>query len=211
MKYRHLYVTGDSVETYRFTTEPTSYKQRYNYKQLITIYDDEKLNMIGDADTALSKTWYMRNKDNVLIQQLKANTLNFFCNKLTVYNETTEKWEKSKSSNNIWTTFKDYKNLISGKGYAKGYLASNMRATNNYRNRSVIAYLVNKYFNPFVKNFFMGQGIEVQEDDYAVSEMLQFLWRSAIRDGKRITIYIPSRRMRTLLINWINEQEQAVN
>ena len=49
--------------------------------------------------------------------------------------------------------------------------------------------------------------LEVDEDGYAISEMLQFLWRSGIRDGKRITVYIPSRRMRNLLINWIEEQK----
>lgn len=209
MKYNHLYVAGNTVETYRFTTEPILYKQKYNYKNLITILDDKKLNMIGDAESALSKTWYMRNKDNVLIKQLKDNTLNFFCNKLTVYDEETGKWKKSKSNSNIWTTFKDYKNLISGKGYAKGYLPSNMRATNSYKSCSVVAYLVNKYFNPFVKTFFTGQGIEVCENDYAISEMLQFIWRSAIREGKHITVYIPSKRMRELLIKWINEQNYS--
>ena len=211
MKYKHLYVAVNKEDGFRFTTEYVTYKQRYDYRELITIWDDQKLNMIGDADTALSKTWYTRNKDNVLIKKLKDNALNFFCNKPTVYNEVTGKWQKSKSDNNIWTTFKDYQELVSGKGYAKGFLPSNMRATNAYGDRSVVAYLVNKYFNPFVKTFFSGQGIKVYEDEYATSEMLQFIWRSAIRNGKHITVYIPSRRMRDLLIKWINEQEYESN
>ena len=33
--------------------------------------------------------------------------------------------------------------------------------------------------------------------------MVQWIWRSAIRDGDEIYIYIPSKRMRTLLINWM--------
>ena len=78
---------------------------------------------------------------------------------------------------------KDYKDKISGKGYAKGYIPSNMRASNEYRDRTAVAYLVNKYFNPFIKNFFVSNGIEVDEDGYAISEMLQFLWRSGIREG----------------------------
>ena len=36
--------------------------------------------------------------------------------------------------------------------------------------------------------------------------MLQFIWRSAIRDGEEIWIYIPSIRMRRLLYEWIEEQ-----
>ena len=206
MEYKYLYVAGSSVETYSFTEEPQEYKHKYNYKELVTIFDDNKLNMIGDADTALSKAWYIRNKDNNLLKQLKNNTLNFFNNKLIVLNDKNI-WVKSKSENNIWTTFKDFKDKISGKGYSKGFVPSNMRATNNYQDRTAIAYLVNKYINPYVKNFFVSNNIKVFEDDYAVSEMLQFIWRSAIRQGKHITIYIPSKRMRNLLQEWINNQE----
>ena len=59
--------------------------------------------------------------------------------------------------------------------------------------------------NPVVKNFFVKHKITIDEDGYALSEMLQFIWRSAIRDGKEIWIYIPSVRMRSLLKQWINE------
>ncbi len=55
-----------------------------------------------------------------------------------------------------------------------------------------------------LKNYFQEQGVEVREDDYALSEMIQWVWRSAIRDGKEIWIYIPSRRMRELFRNWLN-------
>jgi len=205
LKYKYLYVTGNSLDTYQFTESIQTYVHKYDYRKLITIYDDEKLNMIGDLDYSLSKGWYERNRNNVLMKQLRNNALNFFNNKLTVFNG--ESWEKSKSENNLWTTFKDYKVIVSGKGYAKGFLPSNMRSTNEYRNRSTIAYLVNKYFNPLIKNFFEKNGINVYEDDYALSEMLQWIWRSAIRDGKHITVYIPSKRMRNLLTKWIYEQK----
>lgn len=207
VKYKYLYTEGNNPDNYHFTEEKKEYISKYDYRKLINIIDDKKLNMIGDSISALSKTWYKRNEKNILLKQLKNNTSNFFNNKPIIYNEKTNKWEKSKSSNNIWTTFKDYKERISGKGYAKGYIPSNMRASNEYRDRTAVAYLVNKYFNPFIKNFFVSNGVEVDEDGYAVSEMLQFLWRSGIRDGKRITVYIPSSRMRNLLIDWINNQQ----
>lgn len=35
------------------------------------------------------------------------------------------------------------------------------------------------------------------------SHLLQWMWRSQIRNGKPIDIYIPSERMRELLNNWI--------
>lgn len=204
--YKYLYTVGDNKDNYCFTEEEHTYKAKYNYKNLINIIDDKKLNMIGDSPNALSKTWYERNKDNILVKQLKNNTFNFYNNKLIAFNEETQNYEKSKSNNNMWTTFKDYKTLVSGNGYAKGFIPSNMRATNEYADRTAIAYLVNKYFNPFIKKFFTSHGVTVDEDGYAVSEMLQFLWRSAIRNGKHITVYIPSSRMRELLENWIATQ-----
>ena len=69
-----------------------------------------------------------------------------------------------------------------------------------------MAYIANRYMDPVIKNFFVQHNIDVDEDGYALSEMLQFIWRSAIRQGKEIWIYIPSIRMRTLLIDWINNE-----
>lgn len=207
MEYRYLYVDGDAVGNYHFVEDKIDYVSKYDYRKLITILDDPKLNQIGDQETALSKSWYKRNKDNILLKKLKENTYNFFNNRKIIYNPETGRLEKSKSSNNIWTTFKDYKKDLSGKGYIKGFLPSNMRATNEYKDRTAVAYLVNKYLNPCIKNFFVFNDVEVDEDGYALSEMLQFLWRSGIREGKQITVYIPSSRMRRLLKTWIAGQK----
>lgn len=192
--YNRLYVKYENGE-YQFTTEPTETHSKYDYRKLINICDNAKMNDIGEKPHALSKTWYERNQNNTLMKQLQKNTMNYFRNIL-----------QSSSDSNIWTTFKDYQKLISAQGYAKGFVPSNMRATNEYMDRDNVAYLVNKYFNPIIKQFFVSHGIEVDEDDYAVSEMLQFIWRSAIRRGKPINLYIPSKRMRTLLNNWIYNQ-----
>lgn len=195
MEYNYIYVEGNNLDNYHFTETNQNYVSYYDYRKLINIYNDNKLNMIGDADYSLSKSWYERNKNNALMKKLKNNTVNYFNNIL-----------KSKSNNNIWTTFKDYQTLLSGKGYTKGFVSSNMRATNDYQDRTSVVYLVNKYLNPYVKRFFETHDVKVDEDGYAVSELVQFIWRSAIRQGKPINIYIPSRRMRELLIKWINEQ-----
>ena len=195
IKYNRLYVEYKD-EKYRFTDKPIQTTSQYDFKKLIKIIDIPKLNAIGDLDNSLSKTWYERNKNNSIMKTIKKNTYNYFKNII-----------KSPSYKNIWTTFKDYQKLVSGQGYSKGFVSSNMRATNEYMDRDCIAYLVNKFFNPYIKNFFVTNGVEVDEDGYAVSEMLQFIWRSAIRCGKPITIYIPSKRMRELLIEWINNQK----
>jgi hypothetical protein len=192
INYKYLYVKYENKK-YTFTEEKAIYNT-LDYSELIHICDTDKLNSIGDSEYALSKSWYERNQNNKLIKKLKNNVSNYFKN-----------YTKTKSNENLWTTFKDYQMLISGKGYAKGFLSSNTRATNEYRNRIAVAYLVNKFFNPYIKNFFLQHNVEVDEDAFAISEMLQFIWRAAIREGKEIWLYIPSSRMRFLLEKWIKE------
>lgn len=81
--------------------------------------------------------------------------------------------------------------------------AINLRATNKYRDRIAVAYLVNIFMNPVVKNFFLDNGVEIEEDEYALSEMVQLIFRAAIRDSNPITVYVPSKRMRELLEDWL--------
>lgn len=195
INYKRLYVKYEDGK-YQFTNEPVNIKCKYDYRNLIKICENEKLNEIGLKQNTFSWTWYERNKDNSIMNQIKKNTQNYFRNIL-----------KAPSNTIIWTTFKDFQSKISGQGYAKSFVPSNMRAINEYMDRDNVAYLVNKYFNPYIKQFFISHNIEVEEDNYAISEMLQFIWRSAIRNGKPINLYIPSKRMRDLLKQWIDSQE----
>lgn len=201
LPYKYLSVAGDSLDTYHLTDySPDINYIKYDYKSLIHICETDKLNMIGDRQHDLSKSWYERNKKNVSMKVLKNNISNFFRN---IRND--------RSSDNIWTTFKDYHSQLKGLGYTKGFLPLNSRATNQYRTRTSVVYPVNRYINPFVKNFFTTNNIQVDEDGYALSEMLQFIWRSAIRDGKEIWVYVPSIRMRNILKQWIEENSLADN
>ena len=103
--------------------------------------------------------------------------------------------------------------MLTGKGYTNGFLSYNIRATNEYRKRTCLAYCVNVFFNPFMKNYFLAYGVEVQEDVYALSEMIQWIWRSAIRDGEEIWVYIASTdravtRLLNVLLELSNEAQQ---
>lgn len=102
----------------------------------------------------------------------------------------------------MWSVFESFKPLIKGKGYTKGFVPCNSKGTNDFRNRSALAYLINLYPPKDIVNFFAGYGVEVNQDLYALSELLQWIWRSRIRDGRTITLYLPSLRMRELLYDW---------
>lgn len=198
VRYHYLYVAGDTLDTYHFTEEPSASKIKYDYASLIHICDNKSLNEIGEMKYDLCKNWYARNANTVLIDKLRRNLVNYFKNV-----------QKAPSSMVIWTTFKEYQNALSDKGYAKGFLPCTARASNEYRERNTIGYTVNRFVNSFVKKFFEENGVKVDDDGFALSEMIQFIWRSAIREGKEIWVYIPSVRMRNLLIQWINDHPQT--
>lgn len=165
-------------------------------RDLINICDNEKLNKIGEGRYTLSKSWYIKQDNNKTdaFDLLKNNIYNYFRN-IT----------KSKSKDNMWTTFKDYKNNLKGAGYSKGFISCNARATNEYRNKRNLAYTINTFNNPMILKFFRNKNVNVDEDSFALSELIQWIFRSQLRDNKPINIYVPSSRMRELLVKWINK------
>lgn len=194
-KYYYDYFGFEYVKWYLKDKKITLEYQEYDlsiYGKLINICEHEKLNSIGKDITSMSSTWYKRNRDNLIMKIIKNNCENYFKN-IT----------KTPTNLNMWTTFKEYKGLIKGKGYTKGFVSLGTRSTNEYIDKSSIAYLSNRYLNPIIKNFFISYGIEIDEDGYALSEIIQFLFRSRIRNGKEINVYIPNIRMRNILKKWI--------
>lgn len=166
-------------------------------RDLINICDNEKLNKIGEGRYTLSKSWYIKQDNNKTdaFDLLKNNIYNYFRHII-----------KSKGSkDNMWTTFKDYKNSLKGKGYTKGFISCNARATNEYKDKKNLAYTINTFNNPMILKFFRNKNVNVDEDSFALSELIQWIFRSQLRDNKPINIYIPSERMRELLVKWINK------
>jgi hypothetical protein len=137
--------------------------------------------------------WFNRNTDDV--EQLKKNVSNYYNNI----------WRDVPADRRLWGSYNGSYAKIRGKGYSKSFLTFNTKATNKYRDKDCLVYIANLFMNVNEKRFYHLHGIEVDEDAYALSIMVQWIWRSAIRDGKEVYLYIPSRRMRELLINWINE------
>ena len=183
-----------SVENIDNKYKLTSYKKinGEKYKDLITIYNG-KLNEVGKGNS-LTKSWYMQASKKVAMRKLKDCTYNYFNN---IIND--------KSDYNMWTTFKDYKNECKGNRYTKGFVECNVRATNEYKHKTNLAYLINRYYNPMIEQFFTQRKVSIDRDTYALSELIQWMFRSAIRENKPINIYIPSERMRRLLQEWLGD------
>jgi len=179
-------------------------KWKSDIKDKITIIDNPKLNKIGDYyydasnkpyKAALSATWYDNNPE--LIKRLKENIDNYY-----------KHYATAKSSERLWTSFKEHAQKLKSKNLSMKYwLPLNARAVNEYRDRTALCYPVNRYINPFIHQFFYKREVEVNQDEYAVTELIQWIWRSGIRDFTFITLYLPSQRMRTLLQKFLSDEE----
>lgn len=194
-----VYIDDSDEENikFSFTSLPDEPPDK-DYRSLITIVDEEKLNDIGKDIFSLSKGWFeKRSKDHQDIKTIRANMNTFLRRRGSV-----------KMRDVIWTCFKSqYLKIVPKDGrFKSGFVSLTSRATNKYRDRTTVVYLANRFADPCITNFFAGSNISIDGDHFALSEMLQFIWRSAIRDDKPIIVYIPSRRMRDLLINWIDER-----
>lgn len=191
ISYEQIGIAKEDDGTYRFCDYP-GFTPEYVYHigDKVHIIENAKLNAIGDDYYALSKNWFDRGED---ITQLKNNTYNFFHN---ICGDVPAECR-------LWGTYKASFEKIKGKGYTNQFLTFNVKATNKYKNCTALAYITNIFMNAAEKQFYQSHGIAVDQDKYALSIMVQWIWRSAIREGEDINIYIPSMRMRTILKDWI--------
>lgn len=172
-------------------------KLKENIRTNLEIVNNRNLSATRQRRGTLSKSWFS-SADKPSIDKYKA-----MLRSCVVSN-------KAKAGQVFWTTYKDYQLKMQGTGYTKGvsddmpaFLPMNIRATNDYRNYTLCMYAVNIFKNPVEVDYLKSNGIDVDEDVFALSEMIQFIWRGAIRQGKPMKVLILSERMRNLLIKWL--------
>lgn len=191
IEYDYIGVTKDAGGEYTFCEGAGSMPFYVsNINNMIHVLESDAMNGVGSGQTALSVAWFKRGGSSV--DRLRKNVYNYFHNVSSNYG----------SGRMLWSTYNQYYDTMKGKGYTRCFLSFNTRATNQYAGRDCLAYLVNLYMPVGEKLLYQRNGAQVDDDKYALSVMVQWIWRSAIRNGKPINIYIPSRRMRDLLIDW---------
>lgn len=194
-------------------TEP-----RERIKKLLNIYEDipnttgrpstlnSNFNKRAKDERYLLTSGWFKDATKEELRQLNNNLYSYFKVKVPVDKESI-----------FWTTIKDYapkltnskSKYIVKKGKEENtkfnnFLPLNTRATNEYGHCTAMAYIYNRYPNPFKEQYFKQKGIKVNKDLYAVSELIQFLFRGSIRNDKPMNCYIPSKRMRDLLYKWMD-------
>ena len=161
---------------------------------LIEVMDDNKLNAVGATGKLSSSAFAHKDKKEVLSETMRRNLQNVFTNK----------W-KAKADDRLWTCFVANKKIIGGEKYLNQFLSYNYKATNDYMNVHHVAFLIDVHTNPnIVEASEINSNSLMDQELYAVSSLIQFVFRSAVRKGESIKLYLPSLRMRELLERWKN-------
>lgn len=198
-------------DRYALTDYDNLKEDRENVDKLLNIYEDGiaetgrksylNSNFVDKpANWDLSSGWFER-ASKEQIEQLKRNLYTYFRR----HHDTANKklfWTTTKSMAETIKTKKTTYNKNNDRA-KDNFLPLNARATNEYRDRTAMAYVYNRFMNPMEKSFFNNRGISVNEDMLAQSDLIQFLFRGCIRNNEVMNCYIPSKRMRELLYDWL--------
>ena len=220
MPYEKFVVQKNDDGQYQLIEWTKTYesKLRKKYSKLITIYDDKEMNAYRNH--SLSKNWLLDKNNKEGVARLKKHVERYFRHYRTL-----------KASDIMWTTIKSRREVLSGKGYTcikrvskekrakmsgkelaevECFVSLSAKSMNYYNDRHMLAYVYNFYVNPNIKQYInkrsalLGRQTQIDNNQVALSALLQWMFRSAIRNGEPITIYIPSERMRNLLKAWLS-------
>lgn len=214
LPYEMLSVEQDAEKKYHLCSYKDDSERRKELRGLVSVYEGN-LNDIGNKYNSLSVNWY-ESADAAQLKEVRS-IMRRYRDRL-----------KAPSSSIMWTAPK--KGKISEKLTQRGFgfisklsgeeqqlpddsrekrklqcfVACNARATNDFMERTNCLYLINRFPLLEVKNYFNARGCPIDDNIFSLSEMIQWIWRSAIRMGKSINLFIPSSRMRKLLLNWLD-------
>ena len=83
------------------------------------------------------------------------------------------------------------------------WLHSGCRATNAYSDRTTAIHAYNRYPSVPVQSYLQDYGDPVLPEEFALSELLQWVWRTSIRNNEPINLGILSRRMDNIFKDWL--------
>ncbi len=93
---------------------------------------------------------------------------------------------------------------VNSRLFQANWVANTTRGTNDYSHCSHLIYLYDQHLNPAISRWLKRTDKEFS-DHYALTELIQWVWRSRIRKGEPITLYLPSKRMQRIFLDWLNK------
>ena len=208
--YRYIGVgkDGDTNEDFYFTDNPDEYHYPdyiHNLKNLVHVFENERMrgmNYFGRDRYALSMSWYKKPKNVELVSRMIDS---FYRNSASLL---TDDYGADKR---LWSVYKDNMRAMAKRGTRlspKSFLSYSIRAVNDYSDKTLLAYAVNIFPNVTESIYWSDRGYIIDEDLFALNHMIQWIWRSAIRNNEEIWVLVPANRMRDLLKNWLENPLQ---
>lgn len=223
ISFQYLHVEKDSQGKYYFSQgyEEVSELEKSRIKFLLDVHDGRlNTNYLPESKkkrdiqeySSLSSSWHQSRKNKEYINILKRNAMNYIQN-----------YRHAPKNTVMWTTFKPAANKYESRRMKANcrwsgrircnectrpcgvnFVSCNARATNRYADRTTLIYLCNIFpVPPVVQYLSQGTTAEFDADLYALAQLMQWIWRSAIRRGEAVSLYLPSARMRKLLLDWL--------
>ena len=186
--WQHLSLTGDrELVSWSHAIEASEAQSIAKYLYVLT---GGKLNDTGEKINSYSSTW-LESRSPTQLAEIERAARNALHNRFS-----------AKGPSTMWSCVKAHRSNLTPKGFIKAFVACNIRATNDYKDKVHLAYLRNIYSQPTVVQYFNAKGVKIDNNRYALSELLQWIFRSAIREQENVSLYLPSKRMRQLLYGW---------
>lgn len=161
---------------------------------------------IDDDRGAFNHTWYET--------QLENNDKDGYLSQTKTVLESFVRRYKKPTDKLFWTSYKNVMNVINGKGYTKTpknglspWIAFNTKAVNDYHDYTKVMYTVNVNKSNVEIGYLKERGIEFDRDTYALSELVQTVFRGVCRKDtdEKMDLLILSPRMEKLFLKWLEK------
>lgn len=200
----HKFLQLKGVETVRFEEVVLNEVNGDEIRSLVNLLPlDKKVSQLS-----LSSTWYEDANEEQLktVSRYISNIARKYCGDFTdlMYTLPKKRHLSNRGNVNIVKPIKFYRKKIEGE-WSYNWIPVQMRATNDYKHKSVAIHCQNRFPLVAVSSYLSDYNCAIDVKVFALSEMVQWIWRSRIREGKPITLAIANKRMYNLFKSWLEE------
>lgn len=171
-------------------------------KSLITFIDTTTTKAVSNL--SMSSTWYSKNATTADLEKV-SNAI------FSVYRKFGDKESfiftapKSLADYEYVKDEKLKRNIIHKKMPKDvDWIYCGTKATNMWSHKSIAVHAYNRYVNTAIKAYLQDYGTPPDDDMFALSEMVQWIFRTCIRNDEPLQLCILNNRMKGLLCNWLN-------
>jgi hypothetical protein len=168
----------------------------------------EKINFIAPTRSSkkvskwkLHHTWWSKEADASQVRAMDA-AIRSLC-RATKTPRAGVMWTVPKDNTRANSDKRGRKVTVSGYSSEECYVACNCKATNKLAHKTVLIHAYNRFPPQVIKAYLDDYGFPVNADQYALSELVQWVWRSAIRNEEPIQVAILSTRMDAIFKAWL--------